>query len=513
MIKFRLPPFTLGTAIVLVLCLVKLLSPHFEDPDFYWHIKTGEYLLSAWPPGRADVFSFPNAGNAWVLSEWGAQVVLYLTFNAFGYTGAAWFTALLCAACLGQVYRCCLLLGCREALAATMTLLCSVFLLDAAPRPHLFTFLLFSVVLTILLEFKYQGRNEKLWRLPVVMALWANLHGGYFIGLVLMAAFAAAEWWGYGWRGADALNKHKLTRLTRYVLLALLATLLNPEFIRYWWYPVEAILMSGDAQVINEWQSPSFHAPITQYFLVLVAGFATMLIYSRRRPDATEFAVPALFIAAALVSVRNLPLAAMAMVPFLGRFLSAWVAAPQAGPLYQLLQKMTHTVPANKQGGEVEAPLLNVLLVAVVGLTVWFVYPEQQKRVQAVVEKYMPVKAADFLVREHIQGRMFNAYQYGGYLIFRLYPQQQVFIYGRTDIFRPGFLAEHDAIYQARANWKTYFDRYQFDYVVCETNAAVRQVLLAARTFTLVYDDGRHSVLVRNAPQFAQLIARYGKTA
>jgi hypothetical protein len=68
----------------------------------------------------------------------------------------------------------------------------------------------------------------------------------------------------------------------------------------------------------------------------------------------------------------------------------------------------------------------------------------------------------------------------------------------------------HDDIQQGRPNWKTLFDRYDIDYVVCETNAALRQLLLQEGEFSLVFDDGNHSVLLKNVDKFRDLIARYG---
>lgn len=506
---------SLGSTMVLVLGLVKFLSPHFEDPDFYWHIKAGEYLLSTWPPGRADVFSYPNAGHPWVLAEWGGQVLLYLVFHAFGYTGIAWFVALLCATVLSMVYRCCEVLGCSDVRAAVMTLLCGFVLLGDPPRPHLFTLLLLSFTLNLLLGFKYRDKVGYLWLLPVAMALWANLHGGYFIGLVLIAVFLLSEWVLYGLHEPDAVKKQKLTRLTIWAMGAAVATLLSPESISYWWYPIKAVFLlgdlSGDAQAINEWQSPDFHVLINQFFLGLVACFIAVLIYSRKKADLTEVTVPMLFTIANFIAVRNLSLAVIVMMPFLGKF-SAIVALPDSkGALAQSLRKLSRQLTAEQQQSGAWGGLVNIMLVVIVGITVFLIYPQHQKKIEALVEMYMPVKATNFLLREHIQGNMFNAYQYGGYLVFRLYPAQKVFIYGRTDVFRQGFLREYSEIYQGKMGWKKYFDLYHIDYVLCDSDAAIRQLLLTSGTFKRVYEDRFHSVLVRNEPQFYGLIVRYGR--
>jgi hypothetical protein len=154
--------------------------------------------------------------------------------------------------------------------------------------------------------------------------------------------------------------------------------------------------------------------------------------------------------------------------------------------------------------------VINWVLLGVAGFALALSYPAQKSKQEAAVATYMPVGATDFLAANHVSGSMFNTYQYGGYLIFRLHPAQKVFIYPRTDIYQDGFVRVHDAIQQGRPNWKILFDRYDIDYVVCESNAALRQLLLQEGRFRLVFDDGNHSVLLKNVEKFKDLIARYG---
>jgi hypothetical protein len=510
-----IPKLSLGAVVLAIGFMAKMLVPHFEDPDFYWHIKTGEYLLSSWPLPGGDVFTYTHSGSPWVLSEWLSQVVLFLVFAATGYFGMAVLVAALCAFCGWLIY-----LGCRRQMdnpvhAIIVALVCSLFFATAAPRPHLFSFAFFAATLFVLLEFKYFRRDRLLALLPAILLLWANTHGGFFIGLVLIFLFMGSEWARYGFKSEGALEAARLRKLSLWSAAALAATLVNPNFVRLWWYPIEAIVLSGDAQTINEWQSPSFHVPLTQGFLALVLLFFAVQAWARRRPDLTEVVVPLVFIASAFVSVRNMPLAAMALAPFLAMNLGrvSWPAGTArgdgegaAGRGEALSPGVASRMPL--AGGQEQA--MNWLLLGAAGLALALSHPAQRSKQEAAVATYMPVGAADFLAANHVSGNMFNSYQYGGYLMFRLYPAQKVFIYGRTDIYQDGFVQIHDAIQQGRPNWKTLFDRYDIDYVVCESNAALRQLLLQEGRFRLVFDDGNHSVLLKNVDKFRDLIARYG---
>jgi hypothetical protein len=110
---------------------------------------------------------------------------------------------------------------------------------------------------------------------------------------------------------------------------------------------------------------------------------------------------------------------------------------------------------------------------------------------------YLPVKAVDYILEKGISGRLLNTYHYGGYLIYRLYPQQRVFIDIRADMYGDQFIRDYITIYFGQEGWERIFDRYHFDYVLCENNAVIRKFLLYRGDYRLAYHDSSHSVLLR----------------
>lgn len=513
-----MPNLSLGAVVLAIGFMAKVLVPHFEDPDFYWHLKSGEYLLSSWPLSRSDVFTYTHSGSPGILSEWLAQIVLYRVFDTTGYFGIAVLVALLCAFCGWLTY-----LSCRRQMdnpvhAIIVAVACSLFLVTATPRPYLFSFAFFAATLFVLLEFKYARRDRLLALLPVILLLWANTHGGFFLGLVLISLFAGSEWLKHKLKSEGALVTARLAKLGLWSVAAMVITLANPEFFRAWWYFFWGTLISSDPATINEWQSPSFHVPITQGYLVLVLFFFTIQAWAKRKPDLTEIVVPLVFIASAFVSVRNLSLAAIALAPFLamnlGRLSLPDRVANNDGSVVSGRGTALPLGAASRMPlADSKEQLINWALLIVAGLALALSYPAQRSKQEAAVATYMPVGAADFIVANHIRGNMFNTYHYGGYLIFRLYPEQKVFIYGKSVIYKDdtdNFLGIHNDIQQGRPNWKKLFDRYDIDYVVCETNAAMRQLLLEEGHFKLVFDDGNHSILLKNDDKFKDIIVRHG---
>lgn len=509
------PRLELVPTVFILIFLVKIVNGQFDDPDFYWHLKTGEYIVThgALPP--SDIFSYTHQGRPWVLHEWLFQVIIYLVhawgaelgvtvFVALVLTGSLWFCHAACARVLEG----------DKAKALIVTLLFGAFIISSAPRPHIFTFLFFSLFLYILLGFKYCGETARLWVIPLVMVLWANLHGGFFIGLVLIWLFILGEWMTSRLAGdAEPLKQRRLRPLVFTGIAAVLATLVNPEFIGYWLYPFQVIGMEASKGIIEEWRSPDFHQPIFMYWLLIVASFFLVMIHARKKPDATELVVPLVFVAGAFIARRNIPLAALALAPFVAVHLRRGVLDSLATCMVRFRRAAAEDAAARpatagRLSGRHEQ-LMNGLLVLFTALALALVYPERQKVIRNSLNSILPVKAVDFILREGIEGRMFNTYHYGGYLIYRLYPRQQVFIDGRADMYGDLFIQDALAIYQGSSQWKERFEHYGIDYVICESEAPLRQLLLEEGHFRRVFDDGMHSVLVRDVGKFRSVIQRY----
>ncbi|HEV2444394.1 MAG TPA: hypothetical protein VGS58_00670, partial [Candidatus Sulfopaludibacter sp.] len=183
------------------LLLLGLFSPEIADPDFWWHLKTGQYLVErrALPVPDPFAFTTTRAHDAYpgesatryfnLTHEWLAQAVMYLVYAAGGFAGVVlWRAAMLAAFCGAAgwlAYRRCG--GYYRALVATFAA-AGVAAGFASDRPFLFTFVLLAATIAIL------EVGRPLWLLPPIFLLWANCHGGFFLGWVTVAAYAAQSW-------------------------------------------------------------------------------------------------------------------------------------------------------------------------------------------------------------------------------------------------------------------------------------------------------------------------------
>lgn len=494
---------TLPVTAVIALFILKLAYPVDYDPDFYWHMKTGEYIVTHLALPYGDIFSYTAHGRSWVLHEWLTEVIFYGVNAAVGNTGLWAFIAGIAALTFYLLYRLAAKALGDETRAVLVTLLFYVPLLSfAAPRPQLFTYLLFTVFLYVLHEYKYAGRARLLAALPPLMLLWANLHGAFVAGFALLGLFIGGE--GVKWLltvDRDPLQKKRVLMLIGVAAACALATLANPRFIEYWKYPFEVVNMTVSTGWILEWRSPDFHDPHYKYFLGILMLFYVVCTYARRKPDLTELAVPSFFIVAGFTSIRHLPLASIATLPFFAMFLREVDFHMPAG-----LQSSRWSRWLTRDSTHLSAralAALNLVLLCAVAAYAWSGQQRDENEVR--LERLLPVKAVDFVVANGIKGRLFNDYGHGGYLIYRLFPDQLVFIDGRADMYGDAFVNEYIAITNAMPEWKQKFEAFGIDYAILPRESPLRQLLLAERSFRLVYDDAHHSVLVRDVPRFSYL--------
>lgn len=485
--------------ILLLMFMVVLYSLQLVDPDYFWHLKTGEYIVANRALPAGDIFSYTRLGQHWVLHEWLFEVLLYGFFVLWGAVGVKVLTAGF------LIFSISLLIGTTQritrnaAAARCVTLIALVSLLGGiAPRPQLVTYAFFTIFLCSLLSFKYCQAKISSFIMPLLMIVWVNAHGGFAIGIALVGLFTSCEWLVYWISGSsDPVQRQSLARLTKVGIATLLASLASPGFLERWLYPFQVLGMAAN-QAISEWQSPSFHELGAQGYLILVLAFFVSYARAGRRPDVTELLVPGFFMMAGFISQRHIPLAALAITPFCARALAGG-AIPSVVTSWQgsELARWYRRLAGGRELGRGEFILNWLLLLAALAALIGFA-PLFREKEQLRIAAALPTGAADYVLAHGLTGRMFNNYDDGGYLIYRLAPDRKVFIDGRADLYGDQFINDFLDIYSAKANWKSKFDKLSIDYVIVSKDAPLRQLLKADSAFREVFFDEHYSVLLRN---------------
>ena len=452
------------------------------DPDMWWHLRTGAYILQAGIP-RQDVFSYTVPNHAWVTHEWLSQVVLWGVYVAGGMPALILSTAALITLTFALIYYSS---PGRPYLAAFVTLLAAIASsIVWGARPQMFNLLLLALFI-YLLEAYRSGRlsARALWVFLPLTALWANLHSGYLVGIVLLAAVVVGESWQRLTRGTDAFTWAQIRRLALTTLLSFLAAALNPNGPALWLYPF-ATLGSGAMQAhIQEWLSPDFHLPIFWAFAGMMMLGVLSLSLSRARPTWTDMLLLLGTFAAGLLSARHIPIFALVATPVICRHL---LLATANTPLHAIFAG-SHPAPKG-------APALNWLLIllSLLVVTAWSARVIQDN--DAAIADHFPVRAVDYLIAHDMdQAHGYNSYGWGGYLIWRGLP---VFVDGRADVYRDDFLLYYLKTLELQPDWDAPLRQFDVDYVLMERGAPLTTLLASQPDWQEAYADAVAQIFVK----------------
>lgn len=471
----RFPPLY---AAALALLLAAICLPSLGAEDFWWHLRTGQLIIATHAVPHTDPFSFTAAGRPWVAHEWLSEVVIYLLYRAGGYAALLLVFSAVTALAYG------LMAWCSEGAAGARAFALVLAVWCARPtfslRPDAFSLLLFAGFYALLEAHRRSGSVRPLLMLPLLLVLWVNLHGGYILGPVLILLFL-------GGAAVDALARRPGTRpfgaQAKALLLAfagcVLVVPLNPNGARLYVYPFQTIDSRVMRALLMEWQSPDPRRPLFYPFFLLVALCLLAMWRRRRNLPANQVLVFAFFTGAALHSMRFISLSALAGIPLLAGMMLARAPSPAAHPAHA------------------RRPLQVAALLVAAGLTGWVLY-RAIVTAPEVVRRDFPVAAVNFLKQHQLPGRIFNAYSFGGYLIWRLYPQYRVFVDGRADVYGGAFLERFVNIYRAEVNPRPVFNRLGVDTVIVQPQAALCVLLNMGNDWKRVYQD-RDAVIYTRA--------------
>lgn len=467
-----------ATIIVFVL-LFAMASRVTVDPDMWWHIRLGQQIFETGDIIYFDTFSHTRSGNVHKNHSWLAQVTMALLWQGSGHLGMTVYVATLATAGMfliyltgrGSVYTQGFVLVAGGACAAAFW----------SPRPQMFTFLFAAALLLLLRRLKRAG-GAPLWRLLPLMCLWANSHGGYIVAYIFIVAFLAGECLNHlGTSGETAVAFPALRRLFGYTLLTVALLPLNPLGLDIFVAPVETLAISGMREYIQEWKSPDFAQPVTWSFILLATALIAAVWNGRRKIDFADLLLSGGTMFMALISARHFSLFAIAAVPVITIQLDA--ALERKG--WALWRRRIETPP------RIALNLLLIVLVAL-GATAHVAYVSSRDTVAEALALNYPVKAVEFLNESTLRGKLFNSYNWGGYLIL-MAPDYPVFIDGRTDLHRD-MLADYTAAAFGSPAWTEVFERWDIGIVLIESGGPLAQRLDENEDWRQEYHDELSSI-------------------
>lgn len=400
---------------MLVVAALHLLRP-VNDPDFFWHLKTGEWIWQHRDLPSEDPFAFTTSKafdvrRHFVLtSAWFTQVIFYASYLAMGMKGIVVLRFVISGLIVGVVL---IRQDGSRPLSISLAFLFLIMLLDlySIERPHVISFIFFPLLI-LLLE---RVRGARLLPagpaapilVPLLMLLWANMHGGHILGQTVICLYIVLEGIKFISPSLRPIGKRAYTMLCATGLSGLAFSFVNPNT----YHAFEAMRANPThnnieflsvIEIFGMLNSDSLY--IYWFFLALAA---LCVVISMKSRDITETALVSGIAAASFYQARYIVFLPLAALPIIVRTLS---------------------------GRRFTGPFMIVLSLAA---GIYFSFDELGNLRNAKSDIWInpalyPAGAADFIEKNDLKGNMYNHYNWGGYLIWRLAPERQVFIDGRS---------------------------------------------------------------------------------
>ena len=461
------------------------------DGDLPRHLLTGNLILQTRRVATTDIFSFRTTGYPSYPHEWLSQVVFALAYDWLGLDGIVLLTALIVMLTWGIVYRQAMHKSKSFLLALALTALgVAVSQIHVLPRPHIFTYVLTAIWIT-LLENIAENKSSTWWLLPLVMLFWVNLHGMFVLGIGILGIYLVGDFLDHP--SVSRLQTEKARSLLLAGGLSLLATFCSPSGPKIW----EAIASLGSNAYITskipEYQSPNFHLPETWPFLILLLLIILGLARRAQRASWTEILLASSFTGLALYTSRMIPLFAIVVTPIAAKATADWLHQDYPQSRFFLVEENLYKINSTSSG---LVWIFAIVFLAATLLKSGTALDSQQKG-NVFDQKFFPVDAVSWLEKHPQTGHMFNEFDWGGYLLLKLWPRYQIFMDGHTHIYGEALTREYERVISRADGWQQILDKYDVEWVIIRVNTPLANVLASSTDWSTAYRDQTAVILVR----------------
>ena len=474
------------------------------DAGTGWHIRNGELILRTRSITRTDPFSATMNAQPWYAWEWLYDAGIAGIHQWAGLNGVVFLTALVIASSFTLTF--CLTLRRGGSLLISLVLL--IFALGASAihlfaRPHVFSWLLALIWFWLLDGSETAvdpGKTRRVFWLPVIMLFWVNVHGGFVLGFVLCGIYLAAGLVSL-WRTRDSSSRERvsawLRRLAGVTGVALFAGLVNPFgyklYVHVYQYLSDRFLMNH----IDEFRSPDFHGLAQQCFAALLLITIVALAAGGRRLRTSQLLVILFAAYSGLYASRSLPVSSLLLTLILSPLLSQTLADASAdvaimasvrrvlSRLHDFSQRVTRTQSGFR--GHLW-PALAILVGLMLCLHHGMLGSRQLMRAH-FSENRFPVEAVNAIEARGLREPIFSEDYWGGYLIYRLTPQNRVFVDDRHDFYGDAFLKRYLRIIHVEPGWEAALAAMNPDCILLPRESSLTTILKEMPQWKVTYED------------------------
>ena len=471
------------------------------DPDVWWHIRAGESVLSSRTVPRVDTWSIAGAGHPWTSQDWLANLGMALGYRLgpWGETLLSLLFAILAVTAFAVLWQA---MADRQPTIGWLSRVVwlSAGLLLAGPtlgvRVQVLDLLMSALVVAHVWAYTVRPRRRYLLGLVLIAVAWVNLHAGWPLLFLVGGASVVGEL--VDGRLRPDLQPRPLApgavgwlAGTLVVCAAVLA--LNPNGIDIYRYPLDTLGLGTLKAAIGEWQPASLDnlfGWLLLWFVLL--GVAPTFLFAWRRLRLADALLLAGLTAMSVLAIRFLlvlgPVGGSIVAVTLGPQISETSWGRRAAPTLERMSRPRRSAFL--------AVLMGLLVISGAGLSLLRALPPSQA---AEISAVQPVEAVAWL-QAHPQGsRIFNMYEWGGYIGLKI-PETPVFIDGRADVYGDQAIAEYVRTIGLEIDPQTTLGKYGIDHVLFPANSALGRWLDSSEVWSRAYGDDVAAVWVRRPP-------------
>jgi hypothetical protein len=454
-----------------------------KDFDIWWHLRTGQWIVEHGAVPTTDPFSEFGLGKPWAAYSWLFEVLVYDLHQWFGLHGIILYRAVMGLLVAVTIHW---FVVKREPRFLVATGLAGLAVLATArlltERPWLFTVIFFALTLDAVLDLR-AGRSKKyVWLLPLVYVLWASIHIQFIYGLFLLGLACVAPFLdrllGRGRLGehANTFGSRQWWELVALTSLCAAATLLNPYHLGLYGVIADYATQPIAFKLVSEHRAMEFRGPVDWAVLAL-AGSAAFALGRRRFLSAFEFLLLASSSYFAFHTQRDvwfLVFTAIAILTSEGCFPGMF----------------TERFPLTRSRLAIVAGAVALVLAA----TAW-ARGLSASHLATIVEQTFPAKAASFVEDNHLAGPLFNHFDWGGYLIWRL-PKLPVAIDGRTNLHTDARMLRSYKTWAGERGWDSDPELEAAGLVITSGESPLASLLRLDGGYKLIHEDPVAAVFI-----------------
>ena len=504
--------YVFGSIIVLLALMYAI--QNVSSTELWTHLKAGEWIVQHRSIPHQDIFSYTFQGKEWIDFEWLFQAIIYLIYSFLHFKGLVVFQAVLVMLIVFMLYKNGTLFDGGEHWITYLVLILvlNVMKPQIVLRPQMF-FLLFLAVYMYVLNLYYLHKKNYLFLLPICQVIWTNIHGSFLAGIMLAGLYFSISTAQLLWVHRNRVNSlftDKKFLVPLFLVLVLFGiSLANPYGYKIYDIPLKTAFAAEAQGFIEEWlpiplKSLLFFSTDNLLWFKLLF-LLTLFSFVVCKENLKNLANIALFLAFSFMAFLH------------QRFTGAFGVAVVQVIIFNISAKMATIFPPRRK---VSKPTRwrswSFVIIALALSLVLMVLQKDYKNIELTARKgYYPDGVVRFIKERGIQGNIFNGFDYGGFLIWHLYPQLKVFIDGRVPtVYSEDFFWLHRRGLENERVWKRLVDEYDVDIVLIDDRRDTGYRLFVKQldndpSWSIVAFDDVSVLYLRDKPKFKEIIRLY----